>query len=177
MNAQAMRFGVALVALSLVAATLASPRAGAAATLRAAQKSAICAARATCSIGKIYDAGKSPPGAPLAVAEVHLGLEDRPDDAPDSGCHADDKFDGGVEYWLAEGAQPPKRVLKFCNDGYGAAGVGEDDVRSTRASWSISGSAAPRIDGSQRRNTRCRRGARLPSATVASTTCRRTTER
>jgi hypothetical protein len=100
----------------------------AAAPLAAAQRSAICQNRATCSIGKLYEGGKSQSGVTLTVAEVHLGLNDKPDDAPDEGCHAGDKFDGGVEYWLLDGDQPPKRVLKFCNDGYGASGVGEDDV-------------------------------------------------
>jgi hypothetical protein len=123
-----MKFPIALSALGLVAAAFAWPRAGAAATLSAAQKSAICTTRATCSFGKIHDAGKSPAGAAMAVAEVHLGFKDKPDDAPNDGCRADDKFDGGVEYWLMDGAQPPKRILKFCNDGYGASGVGEDDV-------------------------------------------------
>ncbi len=99
-----------------------------AADLDPARKSAICQTRAACTIGKVYDGGRSASAAPLIVVEVHLGLTDKPDDAPDEGCHAEGKFDGGVEYWLLEGAQPPKRLLKFCNDGYGAAGVGEDDV-------------------------------------------------
>jgi len=118
------------LASGLVLAMLMTPRFGAAAvsTLSAAQKSAVCGTRPTCAIGKIHDGGKSPGGAPLTVVEVHLGLKDKPDDAPDNGCQADDKFDGGVEYWLLEGTQPPRRILKLCNDGYGAAGIGEDEV-------------------------------------------------
>ena len=92
------------------------------------QKAAICGTRSTCGIGKTFDAGKSPAGDPLAVVEVHLGLKDKPDDAPDSGCQNGDKYDGGAEYWLLAGSAAPKRILKLCNDGYGAAGVGEDDV-------------------------------------------------
>lgn len=114
--------------LALAITTATASGAGAAADLGVAQKTAICQGRSTCAIGKLYDGGKSAAGAPLTVAEVHLGLKDKPDDAPDDGCRVGDKSDGGVEYWLVEGAQPPKRILKFCNDGYGAAGVGEDDV-------------------------------------------------
>lgn len=100
----------------------------AAAELGGAQKAAICQARSTCTIGKTYDTGKSPAGAALTVVEIHLGLKDKPDDAPDSGCQSSDQPDGGVEYWLLEGSVAPKRILKLCNDGYGAADVGEDDV-------------------------------------------------
>ena len=44
------------------------------------------------------------------MAEVHLGLNDKVADAPDNGCRADDKFDGGVEYWLIERTQTPAIV-------------------------------------------------------------------
>ena len=93
----------------------------------AAQAAAICQGRSTCTIGKSHDGGKSPTGSALTVVDVRLGLKDKPDDVRD-GCRLDDKFDGGVEYWLIEGTAAPKRLLKLCNDGYGAAGVGEDEV-------------------------------------------------
>lgn len=95
----------------------------------AAQVTAICQARSSCKIEKTYDAGKSPSGAPLAVAEVHLGLADKPQDQ-DDGCRTEkgDK-DGGVEYWLLDGTAAPRQLLKLCNDGYGASGVGEDEVK------------------------------------------------
>ena len=119
-----MRTTILLVLLGL----LAIPTFASASEPTAAQKSAICGTRTTCAIGKTFDAGKSPVGDALAVVEVHLGLKDKPDDAPDSGCQNGDKNDGGVEYWLLVGSAAPKRILKLCNDGYGAAGVGEDDV-------------------------------------------------
>jgi hypothetical protein len=112
--------------LSLVVALLALRGTSAAVTLNATQRSAICASRTSCSIEKIYDAGKSPAGATIAVAEVSLGLKDKPKDAPDEGCR--DGKGGGVEYWLLDGTQAPQQILKLCNDGYGAAGVGEDEV-------------------------------------------------
>jgi hypothetical protein len=116
---------IAVVGLSLC--LLHAP--AAAAELTAAQKSAICGARPTCTFGKTYDGGRSSSGAVLSVIEVHLGLKDKPDDAPDDGCLADDdKRDGGVEYWLLAGNAQPGRLLKLCNDGYGASGIGEDKV-------------------------------------------------
>ncbi|HVH73875.1 MAG TPA: hypothetical protein VM755_03070 [Stellaceae bacterium] len=99
--------------------------------LTAAQKSTICGVRPTCTIAKRYDAGRSASGAALSVLEVRLGIADKPADGPDSGCRSEDKPDGGREYWLLEDAAPPKQVLKLCNDGYGAAGVGDDMVTVT----------------------------------------------
>jgi hypothetical protein len=95
-----------------------------------AQKSAICQTRKTCAIApSLHNAGSSAAG-PLSVAELHFGLADKPDDAPDEGCIAGDyeTRDGGVEYWLLEGSELPRLLLRLCNDGYGAAGVGEDEV-------------------------------------------------
>jgi hypothetical protein len=117
-----------------------------AAELTPAQQSAICGARPTCTVGNAYDGGRASGGAALAVIEIHLGLKDKPDDAPDDGCRAadDDKRDGGVEYWLLDGSAPPKRLLKFCNDGYGAADIGEDKVTvgpNRLVHWRAGGSA------------------------------------
>lgn len=94
----------------------------AAASLTPAQKSAICGKRTTCTVTAIHAAGAS------QVAELHFGLKDKSDDAPDDGCRLGDseKKDGGTEYWLL-GAKP-QQVLALCNDGYGASGVGEDEV-------------------------------------------------
>src|SRR6478736_5842588 len=82
-----------------------------------AQTAAICQARASCTIAKTTDAGKSPAGAALSVVEVRLGLANKPDDAPPDGCRRDDgsSFDGGVEYWLLDGTAPPRQLLKLCN--------------------------------------------------------------
>jgi hypothetical protein len=92
-------------------------------------KPVICKARATCRIAKLTLAGKSDSGVRLAVAEVALGLADKPADAPEDGCRSDqDNNDGGREYWLVEGGRPARLLLKLCNDGYGAAGVGVDQV-------------------------------------------------
>lgn len=93
------------------------------------QREWMCQNRKTCDITSISEAGTSPGGYRLGIAEVRLGIEDRPDFAPDKGCISTDfqSRDGGIEYWLVDGPQP-RRILQLCNDGYGAAGVGEDQV-------------------------------------------------
>ena len=110
----------------------------------AAQTAAICQTRTTCKIAKTYDAGKSPSGTSLAVAEVSLGLADKPKDE-DDGCQSGNRDkNGGVEYWLLEGTSPPKQLLKLCNDGYGSSGVGEDEVTISAnrlAHWQTGGSS------------------------------------
>ena len=122
---------------------------GAAAAPDAAQAAAICQGRSTCTIGKSHDGGKSPAGSALTVVEVHLGLKDKPEDVRDGCRSGDDKVDGGVEYWLLDGTAAPKQLLKLCNDGYGAAGVGEDEVTvgPNRLVHTQSGGSAWRWDG------------------------------
>ena len=101
-----------------------------AADVTEAQKTAMCQSRKSCVVAPLlHNAGSSAVGA-LSVAELHFGIADKSDGAPDEGCIAgdDDKRDGGVEYWLLEGTEPPRLLLQLCNDGYGAAGIGEDEV-------------------------------------------------
>lgn len=93
----------------------------------ATQTAAICGQRASCKVEKTYDAGKSPEGTALSVVEIRLGLADKPKDQ-DEGCINGNARDGGLEYWLLQGSAAPKRVLQLCNDGYGMAGVGEDEI-------------------------------------------------
>jgi hypothetical protein len=114
------------------------------ATPDAAQTATICGQRTTCKVEKTHDAGKSPAGTPLAVAEVRLGLADKPEES-DEGCRTGGGIpDGGTEYWLLDGGKPPARLLKLCNDGYGMAGVGEDEVKvgpNRLVHWQMGGSA------------------------------------
>lgn len=110
-----------------VASLLLLSSAAAAADPSPAETAAICGARTSCTIVKSHDAGNSATRMPLRVIEVRLGLADKPEEPPE-GCRNDGKLDGGVEYWLIEGAAAPHRVLKLCNDGYGASGVGKDRV-------------------------------------------------
>jgi hypothetical protein len=103
--------------------------AAAAPPLSPAQKAAICGKRSTCTISTFHQAGKDAGGTALVVAEADFGIKDRPEDAPDAGCDAlsGEKGNGGTEYWLVS-ASPPKKLLALCNDGYGAADVGEDHI-------------------------------------------------
>ena len=122
-----------LFRISLLVASLticAGLRPAWAAEVTDAQKAAMCQARNTCAIAPLLrKAGSSATGT-LSVAELHFAIADKPDDAPDEGCIGADyeTRDGGVEYWLLEGNEPPHLLLRLCNDGYGAAGVGEDEV-------------------------------------------------
>ena len=92
-------------------------------------KPEICQARTTCRMTGLRSAGASDSGASLMIAEFHFGLADRPKDDPEDGCRTEgDSNDGGVEYWLIEEGVAPRLLLQLCNDGYGAAGVGHDEV-------------------------------------------------
>ena len=93
-------------------------------------KAEICKARATCRLTTLKSAGQSEAGVSLFVAVIALGLADKPADGPDTGCLSTEggDNDGGQEYWLIEEGKDPTLLLKLCNDGYGAAGVGDDKV-------------------------------------------------
>ena len=110
------------LAIVVIAASF-SCAAVAAVSIAPNQKAPICGKRATCVVTALHKAGNA------SIAEIHFGLKDKSDDAPDDGCIMDinsEKKDGGTEYWLL-GAKP-LQLLALCNDGYGAAGVGEDTV-------------------------------------------------
>ena len=92
-------------------------------------KQQICGDRHTCKVAKVTPAGRSAAGGTLTVVEVRLGLADKPKDGPDDGCKSENgKNDGGDEYWLVEGGKA-QQLLKLCNDGYGASGIGEDEIQ------------------------------------------------
>lgn len=123
--------------LSLLAAALlimALPEARAAGLTPDEQK-IICEDRATCQIIAVTDAGKGKGGEALRVAEIVLGMADRPDYFPEEGCRSTeaaletmDKVDGGREIWLLAGTARPVKLLPLCNDGYGSAMMGFDDI-------------------------------------------------
>lgn len=119
----ALIFGLAL---AIVFAAIAQATA---ADLSASQLAAICGERSRCDLVGTHEAGKAADGESRVVAELRLSLADKPDDAPDDGCRRDSDRDGGTEYWVFNGRQPPVRLLDLCNDGYGAAGVGEDEIK------------------------------------------------
>lgn len=100
----------------------------AAAELSEAQLATICGQRSFCTQAAVHDAGTAADGAPRLVAEIRLTLADRPKDASEEGCRSDSGFDGGSEVWIVNGNSPPVRLLALCNNGYGASGVGEDEI-------------------------------------------------
>jgi hypothetical protein len=121
--------------------------------LTPAQQSAICGTRASCKL-IATDAGPGAQREKLTVVEARFALADKPEDAPEEGCINDSgeenapERDGGHEYWLIAGDAAPKRLLALCNDGYGASGVGTDDVKigPNMIAWMQNGGSAWRWD-------------------------------
>nr|WP_298687550.1 hypothetical protein [uncultured Dongia sp.] len=106
-----------------------------AADLTPDEQKIICEERATCQVVGVNDAGKGKGGEALRVAEIVLGFADLPNYFPEEGCRsteaaleAMDKVDGGREIWLLAGTARPLKLLPLCNDGYGSAMMGYDDI-------------------------------------------------
>ena len=89
----------------------------------------MCAGRDSCALVATHQAGSDPDGVRLGVIELGFAAQDGPDDGG-WGCRFDpDGYEGGREYWLvADDGTPPERLATICNDGYGAAMVGEDFI-------------------------------------------------
>lgn len=95
---------------------------GAAAAQSQPDIAALCGARKPCEIVVTKAAGKDAQGRALTVFELDLG--EKSAEEPDQKCRPYRR-----EFWLRiEGVAEAKRVLDLCNDGYGAAGIGEDEV-------------------------------------------------
>ncbi|MDG4553029.1 MAG: hypothetical protein P9E24_02085 [Candidatus Competibacter sp.] len=92
-----------------------------------AERAAVCQDRPACRIVEILDAGTAADGAVLAVLHVALGADDQAADAEGRQCRPYPE-----DYWLRQvgrdGKTVYRRLFSFCNDGYGASGVGEDAV-------------------------------------------------
>lgn len=111
------------------AVLLLSAAASQAAQLSADLRASICGERGTCEPHAVTPAGRDDAGAGLAVAEIALGLADRPDWSMEEGCRSESgDTDGGREYWLLKNGEEPTFLFALCNDGYGAAGLGYDEV-------------------------------------------------
>lgn len=117
--------GLALLLLLLALA----PRAAVAQALPPDMRAAMCGARESCAVVTAHLAGTTQRGDRLTVVQLRFGVADRPKEAPEDGCRDGDKQDGGTEYWLIRPGDPPRLVLALCNDGYGASGVGDDEVQ------------------------------------------------
>ena len=125
--ARILRFMVAVISFAALKPGIAQP--GNQISPSQPWKPQICGDRRTCKVAQVAPAGRSATGGTLTVVEVRLGLADKPKDGPDDGCKNENgKNDGGEEYWLIEGGKA-QQLLKLCNDGYGASGIGEDEIQ------------------------------------------------
>jgi len=80
----------------------------------------LCNTRSPCAVVETKPAGKDAEGRALTVIELNVGA----DNGEGFKCRPYRR-----EFWVrVEGVAQPRRVLELCNDGYGAAGVGEDEV-------------------------------------------------
>lgn len=146
-----------LLALLLASLLPALSHPAAAADLSAGEQKAICEDRPSCRILGVTDAGKGENGEPLRIADILLGIEDIPAYFPEDGCRSteetldSEKLDGGREIWLLAGTARPVKLLPLCNDGYGAAMVGYDEiiVGENRLTHTQSGGSAWRWDTSK----------------------------
>lgn len=108
---------------------------------------AVCAGRLTCVPEVRYEAGKDAAGKAITVIGLRLGLSEPvlPEDMPPDGClDGEGNRDGGAEWHLLMAGKPVRRLLALCNDGYGAAGVGDDEimVSDNRLTYIQSGGSA-----------------------------------
>lgn len=146
---------IAAIALFLSVGSFAATTVAQAADLSPDEKKIICADRPTCQIVSITDAGKGKGGEALRVVDIVLGLADIPNYFPEEGCRSTeealetmDKKDGGREIWLLAGSERPLKLLPLCNDGYGSAMMGYDEimVENNRLTHTQSGGSAWRWD-------------------------------
>jgi len=99
-----------------------------------------CRDRKPCSIAEAKPAGKDAEGRALTVVELNLGEDN-------DGAFKCKPF--RREFWVrTEGVAEPKRIMELCNDGYGAAQMGEDEVaiKENRLEHAQNGGSAWRWD-------------------------------
>ncbi|WP_257450905.1 hypothetical protein [Archangium lipolyticum] len=102
----------------------------------------LCAKREPCTVAETLDAGKDSRGNSLQVKRLDLGWADvetssgfigrkfGPGGRKAKGSRANGQCEA-AEWWLVRSGQPAQLLLSVCNDGYGAAGVGQDSVTVT----------------------------------------------
>jgi hypothetical protein len=98
----------------------------------------LCARREPCQVLETLDAGQDVKGQPMQVKKLSLGWLDFATASNatgrkfGAGRQAEGRRENGqceaTEWWLLRSSQPAQLLLAVCNDGYGAAGLGEDGV-------------------------------------------------
>jgi hypothetical protein len=127
--------------LVLLAAAAVSAGAGTA-LAQVRDLAAMCKDRKPCTLVKTTPAGADAQGRAISVIELNLGKKNPEND----GGH--ERFDCRPykrEFWVRIAGMPePRRFLSLCNDGYGSAGMGEDDIniRANRFVHSQQGGSA-----------------------------------
>ncbi len=144
-----------LTATAIMLLAMAWPHFVHAEELSADEKKTICADRPTCQVLQVTSAGKGGKGEKLRIADLVFGLADIPDYFPQEGCRSTeealetmDKVDGGREIWLLADGAAPVKLLPLCNDGYGSAQMGYDEIEigDNRLTHTQSGGSAWRWD-------------------------------
>ncbi len=90
-----------------------------------------CAGRASCRLNQARDAGTDAAGHALVVVELRFAMADavKAGATAEAGCiEPDGSYDGGTEWHLLVDGKPGAKLLTLCNDGYGTAGIGEDEI-------------------------------------------------
>ncbi|MDP9196554.1 MAG: hypothetical protein M3O22_07310 [Pseudomonadota bacterium] len=92
-----------------------------------------CLGRERCQMVKTHNAGTGADGEQISLVETRVASP--PGTEPFAACGRTQDVSGGQEYWRLVMGKKDKSwsmdsqpVLTICNDGYGAAGVGQDTV-------------------------------------------------
>ncbi|HZI07731.1 MAG TPA: hypothetical protein VEZ71_27180, partial [Archangium sp.] len=124
-----------------------------------------CAKREPCRVAETLDGGKDAQGRALQVKHLNLGWADMesasqslgrkfgPGGRKAQGSRAEGQCEA-AEWWLVRPAQPAQLLLSVCNDGYGAAGVGQDEVLVSENAFTHEQSGGSRERWTTRRTLR-----------------------
>lgn len=99
----------------------------------------LCAQREPCRVVETLEAGEDANGYPLRVKRLSLGWLNAEAASTTAGRKfgSDRTAEGSrekgaceaTEWWMQRPSQPSQLLLTVCNDGYGPAGIGKDEVR------------------------------------------------